>query len=197
MEASVVVEGDLCHDVVRPFVLVVVVRSAGSSHQSTVELVRVRFAGVSKGSPIAGCWDGPAGSSLPVSLILNLLRIYLVVGLLWEVVPVANDVAELPWVVTQHVSNLTTGICSVLGCLDPSIGCLLKEKKVDLNEAELTPRQMKAKLEAYLLEPHWALKVCPPGDLWTARAASQNCSTSFLYLNKKYCKQAHGISWNH
>ena len=117
--------------------------------------------------------------------------------LLWEVVPIANDVTESAWVVAQHVSNLTAGIFSVLGCLDPSIGCLLKEKKVDLNEAELTPRQMKAKLEAYLLEPHWALKVCPPGDLWTARAASQNCSTSFLYLNKKYCKQAHGISWNH
>ena len=130
LEASVVVEGDLCHDVVRPLVLVVVVRSAGSSHQSTVELVRVRFACVSKGSPIAGCWEGLAGSGLPVSLTLNLLRIYLVVGLLWKVVPVANDVAKLPWVFPEHVVNLTTGVCSVLSYLDPSVGCLLREKKL-------------------------------------------------------------------
>ena len=131
MEASVVVEGDLCHDVVCPLVLVVVIRGAGSSYQGTVELVRVWFAGVSKGSPIAGCWDGLAGSGLQVIFfILDLLSIYLMMRLLWEVVPVANDVAELPWVVPEHVSNLTTGICSVLRCLDPSVGCLLRERKL-------------------------------------------------------------------
>ena len=58
-----------------------------------------------------------------------MLSIYLVVGLFWEVVPVANDIAEPAWVVTQHVSNLTTGICSVLSRLDPSVGCLLQKKQ--------------------------------------------------------------------
>ena len=130
MEASIVVEGDLCHDVVRPLVLVVVIWSRGPSDQSTIELVRVWFACVSKGSPIASCRGRLAGSSLPLLfLTLNMLSIYLVVGLFWEVVPVANDVAEPAWVVTQHVSNLTTGICSVLSRLDPSIGCLLQKKQ--------------------------------------------------------------------
>ena len=148
--------------------------------------MRVWFACVSKRSPIAGCWSRLAGSSLSLYLIFNMLRIYnLVVGLLWEVVPIANDVAESAWVVAQHVSNLTAGICSVLCCLDPSIGCLLQKYRFTLiNGAELTPRQMKAKLDAYLLDPHWALKVCPPGDFWTARAASQNCSMSSLYLKE-------------
>jgi hypothetical protein len=53
-----------------------------------------------------------------------------------------------------------------------------------------TPRQMKAKLAACLLEPHWARKVCPPGDRGTARAASQNCSKSFLYLQIIYISAA-------
>ena len=53
---------------------------------------------------------------------------------------------------------------------------------------KLTPRQIKAKFEAYLLDPHWALKVCPPGDRWTASAASQNASTSVLYLEAKIAK---------
>ena len=95
--------------------------------------------------------------------------------LLWEVVPVANKVAEILGIVAQHVAYLTTSIRSVLSSLDPSIGCLLRKKIFLVKRVELTPRQMKAKLAAYLFDPHWALKVCPPGERWMARAASQNC----------------------
>ena len=71
-----------------------------------------------------------------------------------------------------------------------------KKTRVGLHGARLTPRQMKAKLDAYLLEPHWALNVCPPGDRWTARAASQNCSTSVLYLKENIVKNSYPWSTN-
>ena len=75
--------------------------------------------------------------------------------LFWEVVPVAYKVAEILWIFAQHVAYLTTSIRCVLSSLDPSIGCLLQNKKMFLvKRVELTPRQMKAKLAAYLFDPH-------------------------------------------
>ena len=166
MEASIVVEGDLGHDVVRPLVLVVVIWSTGSSHQGTVELVRVCFACVSKRSPIAGCWSRLAGSSLSLYLICNMLRIYnLVVGLLWEVVPIANDVAESAWVVAQHVSNLTAGICSVLCCLDPSIGCLLQKKLGRPKWSRTYPKADEGKVGRISVGPPLGPESLPPRRL--------------------------------
>ena len=51
LEAGVVVEGDLRHDVVRPVVLVEVIGGRRSSNQGSVQLVRVVLAGVTEGSP--------------------------------------------------------------------------------------------------------------------------------------------------
>ena len=51
MEAGVVVEGDLGHDVVRPVVLVEVIGGRRSSNQGSVQLVWVVLAGVTEGSP--------------------------------------------------------------------------------------------------------------------------------------------------
>ena len=51
LESGVVVEGDLSHDVVRPVVLVGVVRGGRTSHEGPIQLVRVILAGVTEGSP--------------------------------------------------------------------------------------------------------------------------------------------------
>ena len=51
LEAGVVVEGDLGHDVVRPVVLVEVIGGRRSSNQGPVQLVWVVLAGVTEGSP--------------------------------------------------------------------------------------------------------------------------------------------------
>ena len=59
---------------------------------------------------------------------LNLFEhFHLVVRLFWEVFPVANDVAELAWVFSEHVPNLAAGVCSVFTCFDPSIGRLVQK----------------------------------------------------------------------
>ena len=61
---------------------------------------------------------------------LNLFEhFHLVVRLLWEVLPVANDVAELAWVFSEHVPNLPAGVCSVFTCFDPSIGRLVQKDR--------------------------------------------------------------------
>ena len=64
LESGVVVEGDLRHDVVRPVVLVGVIRGGRTSHQGSIQLVRIIFARVTEGSPGAlGGWGG-TGSCL-------------------------------------------------------------------------------------------------------------------------------------
>ena len=51
LEPGVVVEGDLRHDVVRPVVLVGVIRGGRTSHQGSIQLVRIILARVTEGSP--------------------------------------------------------------------------------------------------------------------------------------------------
>ena len=59
MEAGVVVEGDLRHDVVRPVVIVDVVRGGRTSYESPIQLVRIVHACVIEGVPGAlGRWGG-------------------------------------------------------------------------------------------------------------------------------------------
>ena len=80
-------------------------------------------------SQVAGI-DSQAAALIFVSLInVNFAKIHLVVRLFWEVVPIANKVAEILGIVAQHVAYLTTSIRSVLSSLDPSIGCLLQKKR--------------------------------------------------------------------
>ena len=59
LEPGVVVEGDLRHDVVRPVVLVEVVRGGRTSHQSSIQLVCIIHACVIEGVPgTLGRWGG-------------------------------------------------------------------------------------------------------------------------------------------
>ena len=79
-------------------------------------------------SQVAGI-DSQAAALISLSLVnANFANVHLVVRLIWEVVPIANKVAEILGVVAQHVAYLTTSIRSVLSSLDPSIGCLLRKK---------------------------------------------------------------------
>ena len=58
--------------------------------------------------------------------------------------------------VSKHVSNLLVSIGCVFSSFDSSIGSLqrLFLDSVKNSKFGSTPKQMKAKLEAYLLDPH-------------------------------------------
>ena len=66
--------------------------------------------------------------------------------LFWEVVPIADKVAEILGIVAQHVAYLTTSIRSVLSSLDPSIGCLLQKKDVFGQASRTYPQTDESKI---------------------------------------------------
>ena len=123
LEASVVVEGDLRHDVVRPVILVEVIGCAGSPHKTTVQLVRVVLAGVAERPPGTLGRGRVTGRSLG-ALVTHTYNVHLVMRVLWKLVSIANEVAEAIRVVPQHVVDLAGSVLSELSGLDTSVGSL-------------------------------------------------------------------------
>ena len=109
LESCIVVQSDLIGDVVGPVIHIGVPFIAGTSHQSSIQLMRIVLGGVSKGVPCALSWGAGTGGCL----VMRLLGI---------VVTKPNHITSST--VSKHVSNLLVSIGCVFSSFDSSIGSL-------------------------------------------------------------------------
>ena len=109
----------------------------------------------------------------------NFVKVHLVVRLFWEVVPIANKVAEILGIVAQHVAYLTTSIRSVLSSLDPSIGCLLQKKDVFGQASRTYPQTDESKIGCISVRPPLGPERLSP---WRA-LDGKGCITELLNIS--------------
>ena len=109
LESCIVVQSDLIGDVVGPVIHIGVPFIAGTSHQSSIQLMRIVLGGVSKGVPCALSWGAGTGGCL----VMRLLGI---------VVTKPNHITSST--VSKHVSNLLVSIGCVFSSFDSSISSL-------------------------------------------------------------------------